>query len=310
MKNPNPAILICHHNDSDGIVSAMVCKDQLQKQYPNANFDYLKFSYGMQENLEQLKQFDSLYLVDASFSADTMNALYEHYGEDFVWIDHHISAITRLSKENSFIEGLRSITDSACKLCFRYFVGRKESLPVIVDLIDKWDMHRVESEDFQSMVVPANLIFMSFCDDIPSLDNLELLTTEGAKQAITTIGSLLKTSNDKRIAKEASKVFISQTKHNIVAAVLNTQTFTSEAIECFIKKQEALEGISQKPEVACVFNIFKQEGKLMVRASLYRLDSSPDTLNCASIAETYGGGGHKSAAGFTTTLDTFQKDFL
>ena len=303
----NPSVLICHHGDADGIVSAMVCKSQLQKQLDNPSFQYLTFFYGMPEDLDALKAFDILYLVDASFSAETMNALYEFYKDNFVWIDHHISAINRLSKENSFIEGIRSVNDSACKLCFRFFVGRKEPLPVIVDLIDKWDMHRIESSDFQSMVIPANLIFAQFCTDIPQLENLDLLTTEGAKSAISSLGSILKTSNDKRIAKESKAVFVSHTIHKYVLAMLNSRVHSSEAIDFALKNNETFPTV----DASLVFSIFRNEkAETMVRCSIYRIDGSKNSFNCSTFAESYGGGGHVSAAGFNIPLSSFEHDFL
>ena len=91
-------ILVVHHNDADGIVSAAVVKYAYQKvDYQNTDFEFKAYGnagYSNDWDIPALVAgFDKVFVVDFSFPAEKLVEAKQLLGNNFVWIDHHKSAL-------------------------------------------------------------------------------------------------------------------------------------------------------------------------------------------------------------------------
>lgn len=143
-------ILILHHNDRDGFMSAAVISSYLETgrvfmhSQPDSNIVTKTVNYEqplkdvLEECLSELKKVDNesdfsrIYLVDYSISnernANDMIYMNEHY--ELIWIDHHKSSI-EYSKKNPKLEtikGMRLIGISGAGLCWLYYADCSDDI--------------------------------------------------------------------------------------------------------------------------------------------------------------------------------------
>ena len=101
-------VCIYHSIDLDGWMSAAIVKHWFltanrvlpESPYINGgrflyNPDFLGWNYG--DPVPNLSEYDKIIMCDISFSKEEMRKLAEN--KEFIWIDHHISAI----KDNSYL---------------------------------------------------------------------------------------------------------------------------------------------------------------------------------------------------------------
>ena len=95
-------VIIYHHGDMDGIVSAAIVFDY-EVKFNGTNYDdveFIKVDYSTALDASQIKQDTKVYFVDYSFSYEENKAvlvsLIEH-GIDVVWIDHHKTSCNALN---------------------------------------------------------------------------------------------------------------------------------------------------------------------------------------------------------------------
>lgn len=138
--------ILCYYHgvDNDGFFSGGLVKYFSQIMYPNAEITLKPWTYSRDEpKLSKLIGYDQLYLVDLHWSNELMYTLFEHYHQDFIWIDHHISSIDEfynwfhnpenmeVNKHLAFanddyrkpvhLTGIQSCEYSACRNVYRYF---------------------------------------------------------------------------------------------------------------------------------------------------------------------------------------------
>lgn len=132
-------VLVLHHNDADGICSGAICK-HFEEQRGNRVETY-RINYGYDVPWGKIKKARKVYMVDFCFQPfKDMLKLYEMKGKNFIWIDHHKSAIEDWEKSGQPIEGIREIGKAGCELTWEYFSDKV--LPTGVKMIgrhDVWD---------------------------------------------------------------------------------------------------------------------------------------------------------------------------
>ncbi len=97
----------------------------------------------------ELKDSD-VYVVDFSFPLEQMRRL-RRSCRRLVWIDHHISAMRKLTSMND-LDGLRDSSNlvSGCELCWRYFAEKDQlpkPVPRAVEYLSKYDVGRWEEDE-------------------------------------------------------------------------------------------------------------------------------------------------------------------
>ena len=165
-------LVIYHKEDNDGVCSAAIMMYYLiNKLNANphdietfgANYDILStiadndFNFATNgKEYDMLTDFDSIVMTDVSFNKfSIMEILYDTYGDDFIWIDHHAPIINesiRQHKDKS-INGLRDTKRSALLNAYRFCydkddVGYKSGkAPYVLRVLSAWDSFTFEQEN-------------------------------------------------------------------------------------------------------------------------------------------------------------------
>lgn len=134
-------ICVYHSIDLDGWMSAAIVKDWFLRIYkplghepiknidgemdfndPNPCLYFMGYNYG--QSIPDLSGYDKVIMVDISFPKEEMLKLRSNLGKNFIWIDHHISAIKDCIPEEHkkpVFEGLQNVNYAACELVWYYF---------------------------------------------------------------------------------------------------------------------------------------------------------------------------------------------
>jgi hypothetical protein len=140
------------------------------------NLSLLGWDYG--DAIPNLSSYDKVIMVDVAFPAKEMKKIHlnltgmkGYFGEgrkkqpsDFVWIDHHTSAIKEMEKEYpignsipiSLPFGFRDTKFAACELTWKYFYGddpKSLKMPEIVRLLGMYDSFRHKGTDEEQKVL-------------------------------------------------------------------------------------------------------------------------------------------------------------
>jgi oligoribonuclease NrnB/cAMP/cGMP phosphodiesterase (DHH superfamily) len=129
-------ITICfHHNDPDGRASGAIVRYALgpEVQLIESDYDATPIPWG------EVARAETVIVVDFSFPVDEMLKLAK--GHEFIWIDHHKSAMAVFSGIADNWPGIRDISEAACVLTWRYFFPRRP-VPKAIVLIGDRDIWR------------------------------------------------------------------------------------------------------------------------------------------------------------------------
>jgi oligoribonuclease NrnB/cAMP/cGMP phosphodiesterase (DHH superfamily) len=149
--------IIMYHDDADGR-----CAAAITGRYDHCNFnepsapsipEYCQFFPMMPgdplpceilDNFE--KDSDEFWLLDFSLSVTEMTLIRGEVGANFMWIDHHITAIEQL-KHFEGLKGVRNPKTAACMLTWKYCYPDSRFIPMPIRFIADRDMWRFEYGD-------------------------------------------------------------------------------------------------------------------------------------------------------------------
>jgi oligoribonuclease NrnB/cAMP/cGMP phosphodiesterase (DHH superfamily) len=120
-----------HSSDLDGICSAAIVK----YRYPECELIAIDYDYN-HHIFDSVSVGETVFMVD--FSALSEHMRYLKYHTDFIWIDHHKTAIEKCSKLEP-IAGIREIGKAACELTWEYLFPNK-TMPEAVRLLGRYDV--------------------------------------------------------------------------------------------------------------------------------------------------------------------------
>ena len=132
--------LCFHHNDPDGQASAAIVRYALGPEVQLIESDY----NGTPIPWERVAQAQKVIVVDFSFPVNKMVKLAE--GREFVWIDHHKSAMAEFDGIADNWPGIRDISEAACVLTWKYFFPERP-VPRAILLIGDRDIWRWAEKD-------------------------------------------------------------------------------------------------------------------------------------------------------------------
>ena len=156
--------VIFHSCDLDGCMSAAVAKlwytnlVKVGKFTALDSIDFIGYNYG--QPIPDLSGYDRVVMCDISFPKEEMLKLWETKGLNFIWIDHHISAIKEMENAHENItsgaypiQGLRDVKFAACELTWKYFFPNEE-MPEIVRLLGMYDTfrHKGTNEEYNVLI--------------------------------------------------------------------------------------------------------------------------------------------------------------
>jgi len=314
--------IIYHDADFDGKLSNEVCRYWLNRLHPEANIHSYGWDYGRpvprvtQTDRSDWYDYDSIYIVD--LSVDELMARPE-LRDKIVWIDHHKSAIEKWDKladigdkPYPYFPGYRIDGVAACRLCWQWFlteglkgdaplackdafINRTVSEPELIRLAgeyDVWDHRDPDAKALQFGLRELNaegfrrLVDRQFNNSGSELDRSEALIS--IRTAITT-GHLLKKYSVRNHAEYAAKHAHTIQWEGLTFCALNTSGRSSDHFDGALKLEHD----------ACF--CWRFDGRV-VSVSLYSVPGKD--IDLSLIAAKYGGGGHRGACGFRTTLAT------
>jgi oligoribonuclease NrnB/cAMP/cGMP phosphodiesterase (DHH superfamily) len=281
--------IIYHDADLDGKCSGAIVEYYYKLLKRENEVLYTPYNYEKltESHIKFTKENDTVYMVDVSFQPFSLMETLNRNCNNFIWIDHHISAIKSLEKSEEKIKGKRVDGIAACRLTWKYLFPNEEE-PIIVEKLGKYDVFDLADSD----VFPVQYYCRSKELD-PMISPIERWISlfkikedsEEYKKIVET-GSEIYEYEVQRMREYAKKhIFIGTFEgYNVLFCNCgNSNSLMFHNIE------------NRKSFDFCVCFSMVRRNKYSV--SLYCDWES--SIDLSLIAKKYGGGGHKKAAGFT-----------
>jgi uncharacterized protein len=285
MKKIESTFLVVYHaNCNDGRAAASIMKKWLGN-----GAKYLAHSYEDQPVPDaELEAAEKVWVVDYRLQLDQMRKLHEQ--QKIVWIDHHAAAI-REAREAGLINmrGMQLDGIAGCKLTWGMIYPHIE-VPKIIRLVaerDVWgDPPGSGNMSTESKYLAEGLERLENLDDI----NLwvDLLDDEDAVDTIINIGQ--------DIYEKSKSEFVLTLDESAATGMF--KGLQAVFVPGYPVSDRA-DWVSEKyPGYLQVWHsvMENKNGDTIQKVSLR---SRNNTTNCATLAQEFGGNGHKGAAGFT-----------
>lgn len=277
-------ICIYHSKDLDGYCSGAIVK----RKYPDAKL--IGYDYGQEFPWEEIPVGEPVIMIDVSLPMVGMSKLSIHSGQNFTWIDHHISAINDFRNfkdiELNSISAVLENGIAACEGGWKYLFPDEE-MPVTVKLLGEYDTWRNKDKyRWDGLIMPFQYgmrMFVQSAETFPQeLFRENEITKDSEVSRIIHEGELIlsyqKTQNE-RACKSSFEIEF----EGLRAIALNNGGANSQVFESVYDEA--------KHDVMIPF-VFT--GKHWT----FSLYTTKEEVDCSVIAKSKGGGGHKKAAGF------------
>lgn len=274
-------VVLYHANCVDGFTSAWVAWSYL------SNFDedneYIPVVYG-DPLPDAALNCGRLFIIDFSYPPNELQRLVEANNyPDVVLLDHHESAVRKL-EGFKFPERWRVVFDmSKCgaKLAWEYFFP-EEQTPAIVDYVEDGDLWRWALPNSREVAAYLGTVDFDF-DGWNKMSNV--LANDATKEEVVTAGTAMLKYRDANVARISRNPGFTMIAGHRVPCV-NSRLWQSEIGNV----------LSKNHPFACVWFVHDNGDYVY---SLRSDNKRPaEAVNVAEIAEMYGGGGHRHAAGF------------
>lgn len=283
---------VFYHNDPDGQSSAFLIRKLINQGLQDR--DMFECVYSRKFPIEKIQDDELVIILDFSISVEEMEALMKKTSKIW-WIDHHATAIEKFKGFADEIKGIRRVGQSGCELTYEWCVkilennggpGIKTEPPLFIKLIgdyDTWTLKIPESKDFFFGCQGHNLDPLSeFWDKL--YDEPKYTS---------------------RVIQEG-KIIVGYRKHWGAGYM---QDYGREVIfdgyKCFAtnlgRSGSDLFGKDRLAKYDIVISYAQTSDGNKWAVSLYT--EKTDRIDVGQVAAKHGGGGHKGAAGFTSTND-------
>jgi oligoribonuclease NrnB/cAMP/cGMP phosphodiesterase (DHH superfamily) len=269
-------LCIYHIADHDGKGSAAIVGRKFK------DVEFLGLNHDMPVPYDEIAKHDKIVVCDISLPMELMFEL--NKTKDLTWIDHHISMIEAYDawiKEHpqDEIKGVRRNGTAAIVLTWKYFFP-SEPMPEGVKLLGLNDIFDLRDK----RVRPFEYAFQSLGVNKPTDNNWkELLSGK------LDINEMVKKG-------EASLSYNKNRNHRLCKAMSFESNYMGYRCICANMPQgysEFYDGLKNVKEYDFMCNFF-MNGKNNWNLSFY---TAREDVDVSKIAATFGGGGHKKAAG-------------
>ena len=273
----------------------------------DTSLDFIGYNYG--QPIPDLSEYDKVIMCDISFPKEEMSNVRGKKGNNFIWIDHHISAINdakEIFKEyyGSF-NGLRDTKFAACELTWKYFFPN-EPVPEIVRLLGRYDCFGHKGTDEEQKVLEFQYGARNYITNyesaykwlVRSLNAINDNTTP--EKDIHRVGKHIYAY----LCTEAKQVY----KNGFEIRLLAPTTFGKNPNEEIYDQPVYSKFICINKERFNPINFgidYHKDGYDGAACFHYAngkwnfsLYNDNGEVDCSAIAKQFGGGGHKGAAGF------------
>ncbi len=305
---------VYHSRDLDGWMSGAIVRKYYEEKFPgifvheyglqttSAENELVLISWDYGDTIPNLDIFDIVVMCDVSWPDKEMIALYYKFGVNFIWIDHHKSAIEQLSVAHPYgFTGKQNTGLSACELTWQFFFSDhtpERTAPDIVTYLGLYDSFRHKNTEESTKVMEiqygARESILGVEDAFTWLQSEKVMWNNREYPVVEALhmkGAILYSYEIRRahsIYQKSFPYFFVEPNNGRTGIrrkflVVNEERFNPVNFGIDYHKA-GYEGF------AC---FWYKNGKWTW--SLYNDDGSVD---CSSIAKYFGGGGHKGAAGF------------
>lgn len=268
-----------HAADHDGHTSGTIVKlnipDCIMKE----------IDYGIDFPFDLVRPEDTVYMVDFSLQPFSemikLNKLC-----NFIWIDHHFTAIEDMKKSGVEFKGLQKTGLGACGRTWEYFHPNEE-MPRAIRLLAEYDVFTLT--DPQCLDFEYGM--RSFCTNPMDDNNIELykiLINEDSTQTDLNVDTICQRG---KVVQEYLKVF---DEHYMKLAMYEVDF---EGLRCLCLNRlrcgsQAFDIVPNRHE----FDAFIAYGWIKDKWTVGMYSDRKD-IDVASICKKYGGGGHVSLQG-------------
>ena len=267
-----------HSADLDGHCSGAIVKNK----HPEC--EMIGINYGQEFPWDKISNGEQVFMVDFGlqpFSGmERLNSICELH-----WIDHHKTAIEDAHKAGFLASGgqLLEVGKAACELVWEYLRSGKK-VPTAVFLLGRYDVWD-HSDD---RVLPFQYGFRQHTDTRPENQGLWYeYMAEGPSVSETIRNGRILLSYESSQNEKFCRAYAFETELYGLSAVCANKGFTNSKVFDSVYDPK-------KYHLMITFCRLKPPaGKWTV--SIY---STREDVDCGSIAKSFGGGGHKGAAGF------------
>jgi len=292
---------IYHSIDLDGWCSAAIVKKWCKEK----EIDLKLFGWNYGDEFPNIPENEKIVMVDVSFPIEIMEKYAKGSGWQFIWIDHHKSAIDDYKKfigdGESFCINYLDNKFAACELTWDYCFP-KEPMPEFVRLLGRYDCFRHKGTNEEQKVLEFQYAARA---NISNVDECYKWLEKSIKESFLTDRMI---SSGKEIYKylctEAKQSYKNGFPIEFVELIENNITTVRKFI-CVNKERfnPINFGINYHKDgydgAACFhyangtynFSLYNDNGK----------------ADCSIIAKSLGGGGHKGAAGFRISAENINK---
>ena len=278
---------VFYHNDLDGRCAGAIVAHFTGNYNPE---DYFEVDYVMDLSVVPVADGEIVYFVDYSFKENTLDFLksLQARGCQIIWIDHHTSSINlcKAHTELSSISGIRSDEWSGAALTWDYFSDLER--PDCVNYVSDYDCWKFQYEPQTTFFkLGIETVKYDALDDIWARLFGDMWVFEIGYLIVAgkTIKGYVDKTNDYYREHFAYETEIAGHKCLVVNQKTNSWVFGSKYGEYPLVMVWVFDGTQY------VYSIF----------------SGNPEIDCSKIAESYGGGGHKGAAGFSSKELLFRK---
>lgn len=283
-----------YHNDLDGKCAAAVVSLHTKNRNPS---DFIEVDYIMDLPIDKIEAFETVWFVDYSFKEDTKHILEQLIRKSCLifWIDHHTSSLNLINKypELNKILGRRQDGISGAALTYMYCHHISyDEIPYFIKLVSDYDCwkyrYNPDTTRFKlGMDMKEHGPFDGIWQEL--FEDDDNLVSDKALEELLDSGRMIKSYID----------------------MDNTHYRNSFAYESEICGHKCLV-INRKSNSWIFGEKYNEYPLVMVWAFdgitySYSIFSSDKAIDCSKIAESYGGGGHKGAAGFSSKELLFKK---
>lgn len=265
-------ICIYHGNCADGFTAAWVVRQALGAQ--------TEFYAGFYQTEPPDTQGKTVYMVDFSYKRAYMESIVAR-SDRVIHIDHHTSAIKDLEGfEHPNLEKVYSVdnTESGAMLTWKYFYPDKEVPQFIkhIDDRDRWQFLLPGTREIQANVFSYDYTFENW--DMLVIQSLEQQIREG-------------TAIERRMAKDVKELL------GVVVRRMNIAGYNVPVANVPYQFGSDICHALAKNEPFAAYYYDKPTGRE------FGLRSVEDGVDVSVVATSFGGGGHKHAAGFKTSYE-------
>ena len=296
-------ILIGHHADNDGFCAFEIAKRAYKQRNPNVFIKgmWLMRTQSDDKFLNEIKEDDTVIVLDYSFDIDKMKAIQKKVADRFVLIDHHETCYNAIQADPTFkFKGVVSPPDqkvAGCELTWKCYY-KDAPMPAIVTALgsfDTWRFPKSGADIPEDLAVEIGLktvlSTMDWREKEALWDKLLITDPVSAFAQVKAVGNI--------VCKSQYSEMEYMTKN---APVINVEGQDFKFLNTSNITMLSYWGDCNTDKISCPVMTFNQSTRGVMRISVR---SCGKLIDCAKFCELFGGGGHRGSAGFTMSWSEF-----